>query len=645
MVFDEETRAYYYARLNAAGNDLVSSGLEVGKDEPGNLERHLRRKPEQRREIAEASPLRAVDTGEEAAWEARIQAVGARRAALLQAQEGEGEEGAPQAAQSSPDPSGNPITGNVVGVTLLVQFPDDPATGANDPVNFPVGQQEIVDYCNQLGYSGPGNNTGSVRDYFRDQSLNALDYTMNVTAIVTMPNPRNYYNFSDYPTNNTLRSSGGGPGGAGFLMMQDAVAALGATNPVFDGVSLESGTNYVLSTNILFAGPTSGVWAQGLWPHRHVAYGATINVDVDGTNRRIYDYQVTNTNTSSPVVGTFIHESGHLICGFPDLYDTNGGSEGVGRHCLMGSGNHLNGGRTPAPIGIYLKDCVGWANLTDLTAGTHHIDPALASTGNLGYRIVKPGTPTELFLFENRGTGPSDPWAAHTPDSGLLIWHVDETKSTNREEDMTPALHYKVSVEQADGDFDLENDRNRGDADDLYDNTTGFLPRLHHAGRPLVGREQLGDHRRGPERAGSEHPGAVRASQHHHRRLAQRRGDDRGERQLRDHLDLRGGRQCRHRPAQGRRPPHHPGHQRGQRRHLHLEPRRRLPAGDGLHHRHLQHPDPGHQRHERRRLRHRDGALRGGRDLPGGLHPERGGDQGLDRRERPCLRGELQPQE
>ena len=61
---------------------------------------------------------------------------------------------------------------------------------------------------------------------------------------------------------------------------------------------------------------------------------------------------------------------------------------------------------------------------------------------------------------------------ANYPDAGLLIWHVDNAKygyGANEEQQMTASQHYCVSVEQADGAFDLEMDRDRGDSSDLFD--------------------------------------------------------------------------------------------------------------------------------------------------------------------------------
>jgi M6 family metalloprotease-like protein len=67
-------------------------------------------------------------------------------------------------------------------------------------------------------------------------------------------------------------------------------------------------------------------------------------------------------------IGTFCHENGHLLCRFPDMYDYGNrdgdgvSSAGIGSYCLMGAGNHLNNGRTPAPVCAYLRDLAGWCD-------------------------------------------------------------------------------------------------------------------------------------------------------------------------------------------------------------------------------------------------------------------------------------------
>jgi hypothetical protein len=54
------------------------------------------------------------------------------------------------------------------------------------------------------------------------------------------------------------------------------------------------------------------------------------------------------------------------------------------------------------------------------------------------------------------------------PDEGLMILHVDLTQRGNDANEMVPSRHYYLSLVQADGRFNLENNINRGDADDLF---------------------------------------------------------------------------------------------------------------------------------------------------------------------------------
>jgi hypothetical protein len=53
------------------------------------------------------------------------------------------------------------------------------------------------------------------------------------------------------------------------------------------------------------------------------------------------------------------------------------------------------------------------------------------------------------------------------PDKGLAILHID-TEGSNNNQQQTPELHYLVTLVQADGDWDLEHNRNYGDNTDFW---------------------------------------------------------------------------------------------------------------------------------------------------------------------------------
>ena len=181
-------------------------------------------------------------------------------------------------------------------------------------------------------------------------------------------------------------------------------------------------------------------------------------------------YQITGLglHSSDLVIGTFCHESGHMLCRFPDLYDygkRDGDFErsaGLGVYCLMSAGNHLNGGRTPAPICAYLRYLADWCpNRVSLN------EPGVRQATHGAYDTVfvyETARPTEYFLLENRGKFGLD---QHLPSSGLAVYHCD-TEGSNERQGGTAEQHYQCSLLQADGRLDLEQNANQGDTDDFF---------------------------------------------------------------------------------------------------------------------------------------------------------------------------------
>jgi len=458
VIFSAVDNAYYYADSAATGMPLISSGVKAHKPPPAGLARQLKEPPEvvsavNKANVQKFAPDRA------AKWNQQKTAVKQKRARAAAQLDPAARETSTLGSQES---RSIVISGNRVGLMLLVQFPDDPATPGLDAVNFPTTQVKMNRYSNEVGYTDDGN-TGSIREYFSDQSLGNLNFTQVVPEIITLPHPRNYYNFANYPTNTVFLNFGI----AGRRLMADAIAILQSNGFDFSTLSVDS-SNAVYATSLMFAGNLSGVWSQGLWPHAWLL-SSPLNVGTSSNPRYIRSYQATNVPNAAPVIGTMCHELGHLVLNYPDFYDTDssdGASQGVGEHSLMGSGNFLNGGRTPAPIDLYLKDFSGWATITDLPLDVA-TERSLAADG-YGYRIRKPASSTEYFLIENRSN--DDRWANSSPAKGIVVWHVDEAVTTdNKRQQMTAFQHYELSLEQADGLFDLERNRNRGDNKDLFD--------------------------------------------------------------------------------------------------------------------------------------------------------------------------------
>ncbi len=237
--------------------------------------------------------------------------------------------------------------GKVKGLTVLVNF-------KNEKTSITPDQVEAL--SNGENYSDHGNYS-SVKTYFQTISSGKLEYTAKVVGPITLSKNRNHYI-------------------ANPLMRE-------ALNIVYNELDVDfsefdsNGNGVIDAINFLYAGST--VYEDWLWPHNH-----TVNIEYGGLSTQFYTIQSLGRSPVDLKIGTLCHETGHLLCRFPDLYDygrrdgDSDPSEGMGRYCLMSSGNHLNNGRTPAPVCSYLRDLAGW---TDREVILNNMENAKLYTG------------------------------------------------------------------------------------------------------------------------------------------------------------------------------------------------------------------------------------------------------------------------
>lgn len=425
-------KGYEYAAEGADGA-LEPSGISVGDDaglEKSGIPKNLREKNGEGRKKAAAA---IKDWNPR--WKQR--AAESKESARLARTDGIGGTEGPSLA-----PPASATTGTRVGLCVIIQFPDVAGT---------ITQGQVSNFCNLAGYSEFGNN-GSVRDYFYDNSNGLLEYTNIVTAYYTAANNKSYY------TDPLVAF--------GTRAKELATEALNwLVSEGFDFSSLSSdGLGYVYALNIFYAGGIDNNWSEGLWPH---SWNLASPFSVPG-GKLLYDYQITNMGTELTLF-TFCHENAHMVCDFPDLYDYGNESNGCGNYCLMSAVGY---DKNPPNVCAYLKHKAGWISVTFNTGSDTEIiyEGDLDTSYTYGHHVAL--NPTEYFIAEYRSNTGRD---AILSNSGLAIWHVDESGSNDNEQ-MTSLLHYECSLEQADGNYDLENKINNGDTGDLFTAPMLFNP-------------------------------------------------------------------------------------------------------------------------------------------------------------------------
>jgi len=149
-----------------------------------------------------------------------------------------------------------------------------------------------------------------------------------------------------------------------------------------------------------------------------------------------------------PRIGIWCHEFFHDF-GAPDMYANNRVVDAVDQQwCLMGFRGPYQGynddGLKPSHICGYLKwdfdgnpenGRMGWIKPIEIEANIEALEIKAFETGtpeNKLYKIDIPGKDgKEFFLIENRNKN-AGRYDTGLPESGVLIWHIDETKYRSR---------------------------------------------------------------------------------------------------------------------------------------------------------------------------------------------------------------------
>ncbi len=409
VVYDNAKKGWCYAELSAKGDSLISTGILAGANAP---------------RLAAGKTAQAGLSSE-------------AKAVIIKTNRERMQGHAHTFTKSAPQ-SLAPVTGSVKGLTVMIQFPDQAGT---------MTATQIGNFLNGLTYTEFGN-AQSVRGYFKSVSAGKLDYTNVVPAYYTAKKNKSYYTDPNQPFGSRAEE-----------LIGEALAALKAQNFDFSQLTVDA-NRQIMGLNFFYSGETDGGWSQGLWPHQ-----GHLNQQFCSNTVCTNNYQITNMG-SALSIGTFVHESGHLLFNWPDLYDYDGSSLGSGANfCVMGYG--AVGAQSkfrPVMPNAYFRHLVGWETVTELNPALNASAPktlSVAANGHALYRFSNPANQQEAFYLEGFAqTGQN----THVPDAGLAVWHIDPVGGNNSTE-----WRPYIQLEHADGKRDPENKVNYGDANDLYD--------------------------------------------------------------------------------------------------------------------------------------------------------------------------------
>ena len=325
-----------------------------------------------------------------------------------------------------------PLRGSVRVIIVLVDFTDAPMTAPPD-------------HFRDLFFSTGKIPTGSVCEYYTEVTHGLLTLAGEVVGPYRLPRTLVEYAGGKSGTDN--------PEPNARTMARDAAKL---ANAAVDFAPYDNdGNGFVDAFIVVHSGP--GAEETGntnhIWSHKWVFTGGAF--DADGT--KIFGYLTIPENSK---IGVCAHELGHLLFGWPDLYDTDGSSEGLGNWCLMGGGSWNGGGEIPAHPSAWCKANQGWVSIVNRTTnGTVTVRDV--KSDRKVYRLWKNGAGSrEYFLLENRQRTLCD---RTLPGDGLLVYHVDETIDGNEDEN-----HPFIKLLEADDRNHLHDGANRGDAGDPY---------------------------------------------------------------------------------------------------------------------------------------------------------------------------------
>ena len=299
------------------------------------------------------------------------------------------------------------------GAIILVSFQDKAFKSSNaDMTEWAMGENYT--------YNGA---TGSVRQYFLDQSWGQYDMQIDVFGPVLVSNNASYYGENDRQGNDKH---------AADLIVEACRLAHDSLGADFSQYDID-GDDYVDWVVILYAGygEADGGSTSTIWPHQYDLHYYNKQFPLDGDTIDHYCcLNETDFDTKARCgIGTFCHEFSHVL-GLPDFYSTNYSTHRTLHDWdVMDYGGYNNNGNTPPDYSAYERWFMGWMTPTLLnSACTVSLPPLcdshsaclLTEDGSNVTDILDPN-PNIFYLLENRK---KEGWDAPLAGEGLMVTRV-----------------------------------------------------------------------------------------------------------------------------------------------------------------------------------------------------------------------------
>lgn len=326
--------------------------------------------------------------------------------------------------------------GHKKGLIILADFNDANKFSATHTKELFSEIANTENYSNpELGY------TGSISDYFRDQSMGKLNLTFDVVGPVQLSRQRAYYG-ADKGIQRDRRAG------------EMAAEAMQLADEYVDYADYDwDGDGTVEQVFILYAGlgQHDGGPAAAIWPHESQLsasdYGKALTLD--GVKLDTYACSSELQGGGGICgIGTICHEFSHCL-GYPDLYDPMNGNFGMGTWDIMDIGSYINSGFTPSCYSGLERMLAGWQYAKVLRDDITIDDMKPIATGGDFYIMYNEGNKKEFYILENhQNVG----WDAKRKGTGLLVTHVDYDAGLWRSNSVnSTAGHPRCTIIAADG--------------------------------------------------------------------------------------------------------------------------------------------------------------------------------------------------